>query len=99
MNLAVADVRYLTEGLAAFYSRNDSSLLDAYSPRCLRRIWKAQRFSWWMTTMLHLNPDDSPFDRRRQIAELDNVTSSEAASRALAENYVGLPFDNPASTS
>lgn len=97
MNLAVADVRYLTEALAAFYRKGTTALLDAYSGRCLGRIWKAQRFSWWMTTMLHINPDDSPFDRRRQIAELDYVTSSEAAMRALAENYVGLPFDGPAS--
>jgi p-hydroxybenzoate 3-monooxygenase len=93
MNLAVADIRYLAEALAAFYKTGDTSLLDGYSARCLRRIWKAQRFSWWMTTMLHLGPDDTPFDRRRQIAELDYVTSSEAAMRTLAENYVGLPFD------
>ena len=95
MNLAVADVRYLTEALAAFYRTGDRALLDAYSARCLRRVWKAQRFSWWMTTMLHLSPEDSPFDRRRQIAELDYVTSSDAAKRSLAENYVGLPFDEP----
>ena len=94
MNLAVADTRYLAEALAAFYKTGDTSLLDGYSARCLRRIWKAQRFSWWMTTMLHLGPDDTPFDRRRQIAELDYVTSSEAAMRTLAENYVGLPFDD-----
>src|SRR5262249_8750110 len=93
MNLAVADVRYLTEALADHYRSGRSALVDAYSARCLRRIWKAQRFSWWMTTMLHRNPGDSPFDRRRQIAELDYVTGSEAAMRSLAENYVGLPFD------
>ncbi len=96
MNLAVADIRYLAEALAGFYKTGDSGLLDGYSARCLRRIWKAQRFSWWMTTMLHLSPDDTPFDRRRQIAELDYVTSSEAAMRTLAENYVGLPFDDAA---
>jgi p-hydroxybenzoate 3-monooxygenase len=93
MNLAAADVRYLAEGLSAFYRNSDRRLLDAYSARCLRRVWKAQRFSWWMTTMLHLNPADSAFDRRRQVAELDYVTSSRAAMTALAENYVGLPFD------
>jgi p-hydroxybenzoate 3-monooxygenase len=93
MNLAVADVRYLTEALAAFFRAGETGLLDGYSARCLRRVWKAQRFSWWMTTMLHRNPGDSPFDRRRQIAELDYVTSSEAAMRSLAENYVGLPFE------
>jgi p-hydroxybenzoate 3-monooxygenase len=94
MNLAVADVRYLTGALAAHYRDNDDSLLDGYSARCLRRVWKAQRFSWWMTTMLHLNAADSPFDRKRQIAELDYVTSSRAAMTTLAENYVGLPFDD-----
>jgi p-hydroxybenzoate 3-monooxygenase len=97
MNLAVADVRYLTEGLAAYYRDGATALLDGYSARCLRRVWKAQRFSWWMTTMLHQNPEDSPFDRKRQLAELDYVTSSEAAMRSLAENYVGLPFDDPQS--
>jgi p-hydroxybenzoate 3-monooxygenase len=93
MNLAVADVRNLTEALAAFYASGDTALLEGYSARCLRRVWKAQRFSWWMTTMLHLNPGDAPFDRRRQLAELDYLTSSEAAMRSLAENYVGLPFE------
>jgi len=93
MNLAVADVSFLTEALIAFYRDGSMALLDGYSARCLRRVWKAQRFSWWMTTMLHLNPEDSPFDRRRQLAELDYVTSSEAAMRSLAENYVGLPFE------
>jgi p-hydroxybenzoate 3-monooxygenase len=93
MNLAVADVRNLTEALTAFYRTGATALLDGYSARCLRRVWKAQRFSWWMTTMLHRNPDDTPFDRRRQLAELDYVTSSEAAMRSLAENYVGLPFE------
>ncbi len=93
MNLAVADVRALAQGLSAYYRSGDARLLDGYSARCLRRVWKTQRFSWWMTTMLHVHPDDTPFDRRRQLAELDYVTSSEAAMRTLAENYVGLPFD------
>jgi p-hydroxybenzoate 3-monooxygenase len=95
MNLAVADIRNLTAALLAFYRSGDKRLLDGYSALCLRRVWKAQRFSWWMTTMLHLNPADSPFDRRRQTAELDYVTGSKAAMTALAENYVGLPFDEP----
>ena len=94
MNLAVADVRNLTIALAAWYRTGDKALLDGYSARCLRRIWKAQRFSWWMTTMLHRDPAALPFDRRRQLAELAYVTSSEAAMRALAENYVGLPYDD-----
>ena len=93
MNLAVADIRYLGEALVAFYKSGDRTMLAAYSARCLRRVWKSQRFSWWMTTLLHLSPDDLPFDRRRQIAELDYVTGSRAAMSALAENYVGLPFD------
>ncbi len=93
LNLAVADVRCLTGALAAWYATKATTLLDGYSARCLKRIWKAQRFSWWMTTMLHLNPQDSAFDRRRQLAELDYVTSSRAAMTALAENYVGLPFE------
>lgn len=93
MNLAVADVRCLTEALATWYRRGDAARLAGYSARCLKRIWKAQRFSWWMTTMLHLHPGDNPFDRRRQVAELDYVTASRAAMTTLAENYVGLPFE------
>jgi p-hydroxybenzoate 3-monooxygenase len=90
MNLAMADVLYLSEALTAYYKSGATDLLDGYSARCLRRIWKAQRFSWWMTNLLHRHPDDSPFDRRRQLADLDYVTSSDAAMRTLAENYVGL---------
>jgi hypothetical protein len=71
-------------------------LLAGYSARCLRRVWKAQRFSWWMTTMLHRHPEDSPFDRRRQLAELDYLTGSAAAMRALAENYVGCRWSRSA---
>jgi p-hydroxybenzoate 3-monooxygenase len=93
MNLAVADVRYLNEALAVFYRNADASLLAAYSDRCLCRVWKAQRFSWWMTTLLHADGTAPPFDRRRQAAELDYVTGSRAAMQSLAENYVGLPFD------
>jgi p-hydroxybenzoate 3-monooxygenase len=93
MNLAVADVRNLAAAIGAFYRAGDATLLDGYSGLCLRRVWKAQRFSWWMTTMLHRNPADTSFDRHRQLAELDYLTSSEAAMRSLAENYVGLPFE------
>jgi p-hydroxybenzoate 3-monooxygenase len=94
MNLAMADVRFLTEALVAHYRQRNDELLAGYSARCLRRVWKAQRFSWWMTTMLHVNAADTPFDRKRQIAELDYTTSSRAAMTTLAENYVGLPFDH-----
>ena len=93
MNLAVADVRVLARALAAFYKSGSSDLLERYSATCLRRIWKAQRFSWWMTSMLHLFDDASPFDRRRQLAELDYVTGSRAGATSLAENYVGLPME------
>ncbi len=92
MNLAIADVLFFAQALAEFYRSGKTALLDGYTQKCLARVWKAQRFSWWMTSMLHLNPADSPFDRRRQWAELDYVTSSEAASKSLAENYVGLPI-------
>jgi p-hydroxybenzoate 3-monooxygenase len=92
MNLAIADVLFFSRALAEFYRSGKTALLDGYTQKCLLRVWKAQRFSWWMTSMLHLNPADIPFDRRRQIAEIDYVTSSEAASKSLAENYVGLPI-------
>ena len=93
LNLAAADVRVLAHALSVFYTSGNRSVLDRYSEICLRRVWKAQRFSWWMTSMLHRFPDESSFDRRRQLAELDYLTSSHAASQSLAENYVGLPFD------
>ena len=93
LNLAVADVQILARGLKEFYSKGQHDLLDRYSETCLRRVWKVQRFSWWMTSMLHRFPDESPFDHRRQLAELDYVTSSHAAAKSLAENYVGLPLD------
>jgi p-hydroxybenzoate 3-monooxygenase len=97
MNLAVADVRVLSQALAEFYSSGRTDLLEAYSDTCLRRVWKAQRFSWWMTSMLHRFEENDLFRHRLQIAELDYVTSSRAASTSLAENYVGLPME-PATT-
>ncbi|HZR65500.1 MAG TPA: 4-hydroxybenzoate 3-monooxygenase [Terriglobales bacterium] len=93
LNLAVADVQVLAKGLAEFYASGSTATLNNYSQICLRRVWKVQRFSWWMTSMLHRFPDENPFDQRRQLAELDYVTSSRAASQSLAENYVGLPLD------
>jgi p-hydroxybenzoate 3-monooxygenase len=86
-------VRVLARGLDQYYKQHKTDLLDRYSEICLRRVWKVQRFSWWMTSMLHRFPEENPFDRRRQLAELDYVTGSRAASQSLAENYVGLPFD------
>jgi p-hydroxybenzoate 3-monooxygenase len=79
--------------LKAFYQRGDTKWLDEYSDVCLRRVWKAQRFSWWMTSTLHRFPDESAFDRQRQIADLDYLTSSRAAMTSLAEQYVGLPVE------
>jgi p-hydroxybenzoate 3-monooxygenase len=93
MNLAVADVRVLARALERFYGSGSTEGLEQYSAVCLRRIWKVQRFSWWMTSMLHRFHNDSPFDRRRQLAELDYVTSSPHAATTLAENYVGLPME------
>ena len=93
LNLAVADVRVLAGGIAEYYCSGRNELLDRYSEVCLRRIWKVQRFSSWMTSVLHRFNSDSGFEKKRQLAELDYVTSSRAASQCLAENYVGLPPD------
>ena len=91
MNLAIADVRVLSRALTAFYETKETDLLEAYTATVLRRVWRAQHFSYWMTTMMHRFPDATPFDLRRQVAELDGVTSSPAGATFLAENYVGLP--------
>src|SRR6476646_11997153 len=93
MNLAIADVLLLSRALAAFYKSRRTDLIARYSEACLRRVWKAQRFSWWMTQMLHLHPTHNAFDRKRQLAELAYGVSSEAAARSLAENYDGLPIE------
>ncbi len=93
MNLAVADVRVLSRGLEDFYASGDTRLLDDYSEICLERVWKASRFSWWMTSMLHRFHETNDFQYMMQVAELDYVTGSRAASTSLAENYVGLPMD------
>ena len=90
MNLAVADVRVLSEALAAWYRTGTETLLDAWSATCLRRVWRAQDFSTWMTGLLHRAPGDDAFQRRIQQARLDYLAASEAAARSLAENYVGL---------
>ena len=95
LNLAAADVMVLARAFARFYQKHGTELLDRYSDTCLRRVWKAQRFSWWMTSTLHRFPDATEFDYRRQLADLDYLTSSRAAMTSLAENYVGLPFDIP----
>jgi p-hydroxybenzoate 3-monooxygenase len=93
LNLAVSDVRFLTEALRAYYTSGRTDLLDGYSDRCLARVWKAQRFSWWMTNLTHRFPEALPFERRAQAAELAYLVSSKAAQTTLAENYVGLPVE------
>jgi p-hydroxybenzoate 3-monooxygenase len=90
LNLAVADVRFLTEALVAWFGDGSTELLDGYSARCLTRVWRAQHFSWWMTTLLHTVDADDPYARRLQRAHLDYVTTSTSAATTLAENYVGL---------
>jgi p-hydroxybenzoate 3-monooxygenase len=94
LNLAVADVRILARGLAAWYRDGSEHLLKRYSDICLRRVWRAQHFSWWMTSMLHRFEGSDGFDHHRQLAELDQVTSLRAAAITLAENYTGLPLEN-----
>ena len=93
MNLAVRDVRNLAEAITAWYETGKTDLMESYSDTCLRRAWKAQRFSWWMTSMLHHHPDDEGFQHNLQLAELDYVTNSQAAATSLAENYVGQAFE------
>jgi len=93
LNLAVADVRVLARAFADYYECGSRELLNNYSQTCLRRVWKVQRFSWWMTSMLHRFDTGNGFDHRRQLAELDYLTGSRAAMTSLAENYVGLPME------
>ena len=92
LNLAMADVWRLDRALGEFYETGSRNLLEAYSDAGLRRTWRAQRFSWWMTSMLHRSDSRNPFDHRRQIAELEYLVNSEAAMTSLAENYVGVPM-------
>ena len=91
LNLAVSDVRYLSEALIEHYTERSDAGLNAYSQRALARIWKAERFSWWLTSLLHQLPGATPFEQKMQLAELDYLSQSRAASTVLAENYVGLP--------
>ncbi len=93
LNLAASDVKYLSGALIEHYRDNSQAGIDAYSARCLRRVWKAERFSWWLTTLLHRFPDSGEFGQKIQEAELDYLIGSRAASTTLAENYVGLPME------
>jgi p-hydroxybenzoate 3-monooxygenase len=95
LNLAAADVRILAHALTCRYGNGSEQLLGRYSEICLRRVWRAQHFSWWMTSMLHRFEAGDGFDYRRQLAELEQVTTSRAAATTLAENYTGIPFDLP----
>ena len=90
LNLAIADVRILAEALARWHATGSHELLDAYSETCLRRVWRAEHFSWWMTSMLHRSPGNDSFELKLQLSQLRNVVSSRATATMLAENYVGL---------
>jgi p-hydroxybenzoate 3-monooxygenase len=92
LNLAATDVKYLSGAFIAYYGDKTDAGIDTYSQRCLRRVWKAERFSWWLTSLMHRFPDTQGFGQRIQEAELDYLVNSRAASTALAENYVGLPL-------
>jgi p-hydroxybenzoate 3-monooxygenase len=93
LNLAASDIYYLSRAFRAFYDEDRTDLMDRYSETCLRRVWKAIRFSWWFTSMMHKFGDDDGLNYRLQLAELDYLTSSEAGRTTIAENYVGLPFE------
>jgi p-hydroxybenzoate 3-monooxygenase len=95
LNLAVADIVVLARGLVERYRSGRTDLLDTYSETCLRRVWRAEHFSWWMTSMLHRFPGNDPFQHQLQLSQLQYVASSRAAATTLAENYVGLPMEQP----
>ena len=92
LNLAASDVHYAAEALVAFFRRGDTELLAGYSSKALARVWKAERFSYSLTRLMHRFPGDGAFERAMQVAELDYIASSRAAQMAIAENYVGLPL-------
>jgi p-hydroxybenzoate 3-monooxygenase len=93
LNLAASDVKMLGGALVQHYQHKDAQGLNTYSERALRRIWKAERFSWWLTTLMHRFPDTEGFGQKMQEAELDYLVHSKAASTVLSENYVGLPLE------
>jgi p-hydroxybenzoate 3-monooxygenase len=92
LNLAASDVAYLSDALVTYFRRGDESALERYSNRALARIWKAERFSWYLTKLMHRFPEDASFEHKMQAAELNYVAQSEAMQTAIAENYVGLPL-------
>ena len=93
LNLAATDVNYLANALIEFYQDKTQAGIDTYSERCLKRVWKGERFSWWFTQLMHRFPGDGPIVAKFQEAELDYLVHSEAGARTIAENYVGLPLD------
>jgi p-hydroxybenzoate 3-monooxygenase len=93
LNLAATDVKYLSEAMIEYFQSNSNSGIDHYSERCLKRIWRAERFSWWLTSLMHRFPDTGDFGQKIQEAELEYLVKSESLSRSLSENYVGLPLD------
>jgi p-hydroxybenzoate 3-monooxygenase len=93
LNLAIADIRILAEALVSWYETGSTALLDRYSATCLRRVWRAEHFSWWMTSMLHRLPGGDPFDLKLQLSQLRYVVASRVAAASLAENYVGLELE------
>ncbi len=92
LNLAASDVHYLSQALREYYDEKSPAGIDGYSEKALSRVWKAVRFSWWMTSILHKFPDQGDIGARIQLAELDYLVHSKAAAASLAENYVGLPY-------
>jgi len=93
LNLAASDVHFLSRALIEHYTERSNAGIDRYSETCLRRVWKASRFSWWFTSLMHKFPDTGAIGQKLQHAELDYLVRSRAASTAMAENYVGLPFE------
>jgi p-hydroxybenzoate 3-monooxygenase len=93
LNLAATDVKYLSTAIIEYYKENSELGIDTYSERCLRRIWRAERFSWWFTQLMHRFPGEGEIAQKFQEAELDYLIHSESGSRTIAENYVGLPLD------
>lgn len=92
LNTAASDIHYLYSGLKQFYHENDSEGIDRYSERALSRVWKVERFSWWFSSLMHQFSSDTPFDHKMQLAELEFLSTNEAAQKAIAENYIGLPY-------
>lgn len=92
LNTAASDVHYLYNGLRDYYENDSSDGIDSYSQKALSRVWKAERFSWWFSSLMHKYPDQSEFDRKMQVAEIEFLRTSETAQRSMAENYVGLPY-------